>query len=85
MGRGSAIGAISLYKRPIQAGLDEEDAKQISEEVVIAEDAKTFATMADLTELKSSLIVWLIGLHMTIIGLGFSPTPHSLLDAGLAH
>ena len=64
-----ATVAIRLYKALVQAGIDEETARQVSEEVITSEDAKTFATKGDLAELKSSLIVWMVGLHLTTIGL----------------
>jgi len=64
-----ATAAIRLYKALVQAGIDEETARQVSEEVITSDDAKTFATKGDLAELKSSLIVWMVGLHLTTIGL----------------
>jgi len=64
-----ATATIRLYKALAQAGIDEETARQVSEEVITSEDAKTFATKSDLAELKSSLIVWMVGLHLTTIGL----------------
>jgi hypothetical protein len=64
-----ATATIRLYKALVQAGIDEETARQVSEEVVTSEDAKTFATKGDLAELKSTLIVWMVGLHLTTIGL----------------
>jgi len=64
-----ATATIRLYKALVQAGIDEETARQVSEEVITSEDAKAFATKSDLAELKSSLIVWMVGLHLTTIGL----------------
>lgn len=61
--------AINLYKALVKAGIDEETAKQVSQEVITSEDAKSFATKSDLAELKSTLIVWMVGLHATTIGL----------------
>ena len=64
-----ATAAIKLYKALVQAGIDDDAARQVSEEIITSEDAKTFATKADLAELKSTLIVWMVGLHLTTIGL----------------
>lgn len=64
-----ATAAIRLYKALVQAGIDEETARQVSEEVITSDDAKTFATKGDLAELKSSLVIWMVGLHLTTIGL----------------
>jgi hypothetical protein len=60
---------IRLYKALVQAGVDEETARHVSEEIITSEDTKTFTTKADLAELRSSLIIWMVGLHLTTIGL----------------
>ena len=46
---------IELYKALVGAGLDEDRAKRVAEEVITKGDAKHFATRADAVELKSEL------------------------------
>jgi hypothetical protein len=46
---------IELYKALVSAGVDEDRARQVAEDVVTKDDAKHFATRADAAELRSEL------------------------------
>jgi hypothetical protein len=46
---------IELYKALVSAGVDEDRARQVAEDVVTKDDAKHFATKADAAELRSEL------------------------------
>lgn len=47
--------ALSLYEALTKAGIDEEIARRVSEDVVTRDEAKHFATKADITNLKADL------------------------------
>lgn len=46
---------IELYKALVGAGLDEDRAKRVAEEVITRDDAKHFANQADAADLRSEL------------------------------
>ncbi len=69
---------LSLYKALLKAGIDEETARQVSEDVVTKDEAKTLATKADIANLKADLqrflftalvaqAVFVIGITITLI------------------
>lgn len=63
---------LTLYKALVRAGIDEDIARRVSEEVITRDEAKHFATKADVSELKATLVMWMFGLHAGTIALTVS-------------
>jgi hypothetical protein len=66
---------LELYNALVEAGVDKEKAEAAARAVVSREDAKDFATKADLvvtnahiTEVKSQLIMWMAAFHIASLG-----------------
>ena len=58
---------IELYNALVQAGVDEEKAKEVAKELVTRDDAQIFATKADIKQLEATLYKALAVQTITVI------------------
>lgn len=73
-----STATIELYNALVKAGIDEDKAKKVAENVVTRDDAQHFVTKADITALEGRLqrfvftalvtqAVFLVGMTITLI------------------
>ncbi len=68
---------LEIYNLLIKAGIDAKSARPLAEEILTRSEAKEFlATRSDLQNmhvelkgLENRLIVWMVGLHISVAGL----------------
>lgn len=68
-----STAVMEIYKALVEAGVSDKQAQEAAQSVISRQEAKEFATKSDLkaevAQLKSSMIIWFVGLELATTAL----------------